>query len=96
MDKLVEDAYYKLEHTPVGKNGVINQSTFATVGAEVYIEGVCINGNVGLQIKEQTQIERAKREAKRKPQQWEQTQTKSIGKRCCARARTKQLQTKRE
>jgi hypothetical protein len=72
VDKLAEDAYHKLEHTPIGENGVINQNTFSTVGAEVYIQGVRMNGNVGQQIKEQAQIERAKREAKLKPQQWGQ------------------------
>jgi hypothetical protein len=86
----------ELEHTPVGENGVIHQNTFDTVGAEVYIQGVRMNGNVGQQIKEQAKIERAKREAKLKPQQWGETQTKWIGKRCCARVKTKPLQIEKE
>ena len=40
VDKLAEDAYNKLEHTPVGENGVINQNSFTTVGTEMYIQGV--------------------------------------------------------
>ena len=47
VDKLAEDAYHKLEHTPIGENGVIDQNTFNTVGAEVYIQGVRMIGNVG-------------------------------------------------
>ena len=54
------------------KMGAINQNTFTTVGAEVYIQGVRMNGNMGQQIKEQAQTERAKKEAKTKPQQWGQ------------------------
>jgi hypothetical protein len=56
-----------------------------------------VNGNVGQQIKEQAQIERAKREAKLKNHNsGVKTQTKWIGKRCGARAKTKPLQTERE
>ena len=96
VDKLAEDAYHKLEHTPIGESGVINQNTFSTVGAEVYIQGVRMNGNVGQQIKEQAQIERAKREAKLKPQQWGQNTNEVDWKEMLRTCKNKSLQIEKE
>jgi hypothetical protein len=70
VDALAEQPYESLMNKGTGQRGVIDQNTFTTEGAEVYIQGVRLNGNIGQQIKEQTQVEAAKRAAKTKAPQW--------------------------
>ena len=70
VDTLADLAYDELKGKQVGDRGVIGHDTLSTKNAEVWIQGVRLNGNVGAQILEQNQIERAKREAKTKPRQW--------------------------
>ena len=53
----------------IGNRGAIDQNTFTTDGAEVYIQGVRLNDNIGQQIKEHAQVEAAKRAAKTKAPQ---------------------------
>ena len=70
VDALADQAYEKLMNKEIGQRGVIDQNTFTMEGAEVYIQGVRLNGNVGQQIKEQVQVEAAKRAARTKAPQW--------------------------
>ena len=66
MDALVDQAYEKLMNKETGQRGVVDHNTFVTENTEVYIKGVRLNGNIGQQIKEQIQVEKAKRAAKKK------------------------------
>ena len=70
VDALANQAYEKLMNKEIGQRGVIDQNTFTMEGAEVYIQGVRLNGSVGQQIKEQVQVEAAKRAARMKAPQW--------------------------
>ena len=69
VDALADQAYEKLMNKEIGQRGVIDQNTFTMEGAEVYIQGVRLNGNVGQQIKEQVQVDAAKRAARMKAPQ---------------------------
>ena len=66
VDALADQAYEKLMNKETGQRGVIDHNTFVTENAGVCIQGVRLNGNIGQQIKEQIQVEKAKSAAKKK------------------------------